>query len=332
MSRVGKILGIFASLAVVAILAVAAIVIYRHHKKPVMMWGAVIKQDTDTKKQSPIADVQITIPDLSPPLAAKSDFTGYFHLRFPVGIRRGKQVTMQFRHSGYQPLDLNEMVSDDLIVVRLTPLQTESDSVPPDHPPISVGNITIRYSIETTTSINVGTDISTFQVLNKGNVPCRHRSPCSPDKKWKAATGSGSLDAGEGNVLDDARVSCIAGPCPFTRIVSDDFAHRTRKIDVAVLDWSDTTTFLLQAEVYRQQIGDIVRNSYPVIFGQSINFTLPPAAEGPSLLAEINNANIVFPLGPTPILSWANCDVRVEKDQSKSYRCELKPGYVFRSH
>jgi hypothetical protein len=332
MTRTGKILGGVAALAVVVLFLIAAFAIYRHHKKPISMWGAVLKQDADTRKQSPIAEVEITIPDFSPPVTAKSDFSGAFRLRLPAGIRRGQRVKIQFRHPGYEPLDLQEMVSDNLVIVRMTAVESEVDSVPADHPPVPVANVTIRYSIETTTSVNVGTDIATFQVVNKGNTPCHHRSPCSPDGKWKAAIGSGSLDAGEGNVLDDARISCIAGPCPFTRVVSDDFPHRTRKIDVSVLGWSDTTTFLLQAEVYRQEIGDIVRNSYPVIFGQSINFTLPPAAEGPTLIAEINNASVIFPLGPSPILSWANCNVRVEKDQSKTYRCELKPGYAFRLH
>jgi hypothetical protein len=332
MTRAGKILGIVSALALIVLFLVAVIAIYRHHKKPVSMWGAVLKQDTDPKKQSPIADVEIAIPDFSPPITAKSDFSGAFRLRLPLGVRRGRILEIQFRHPGYEPLDLREMVSDDLVVVHMTPLETQDDSAPSDHPPVPVANVTIRYSIGTTTSVNVGTDIATFQVVNKGNTPCHHRSPCSPDGKWKAAIGSGALDAGEGNVLDDARVSCIAGPCPFTRVLSDEFPHRTRKIDVSVLGWSDTTTFLLQAEVYRQQVGDIVRNSYPVIFGQSINFTLPPAAEGPTLIAEINNTSVVFPLGPSPILSWANCNVRVEKDESKTYRCELKPGYAFRVH
>lgn len=332
MSRVGKILGIFGSVAALGLFIIAAFVVYRHHKKPISLWGAVLKQETDTKKQSPIADVEITIPDFSPPIAAKSDFSGAFRLRLPPDVRRGRKIQIQFRHPGYQPLDLPEIVSDNLVIARMIPVESQDDSVPPDHPPIPVANITIRYSIETTTSMNIGTDIATFQVVNKGNTPCHHRPPCSPDGKWKASIGSGTLDAGEGNLLDDARISCIAGPCPFTRLVSDELAHRTRKIDVSVLGWSDTTTFLLQAEVYRQQIGDIVRNSYPVIFGQSINFTLPPAAEGPTLLAEINNASMVFPLGPAPILSWANCNVRVEKDQSKTYRCELKPGYAFHVH
>jgi hypothetical protein len=172
--------------------------------------------------------------------------------------------------------------------------------------------------------------VKTFQVENKGDVLCQHHPPCSPDGKWKAAIASAALDAGEGNEYENARVSCIAGPCPFTKIESDGFSHGGRNISVSVRNWSDTTTFLLQAEVFRSQISDIARESYPVIFGDSLNFTLPPAAEGPSLEAEVSGEGIVFPLGPAPILSWADCNVRVGRDQTKSYRCELKPGYEFR--
>jgi hypothetical protein len=75
---------------------------------------------------------------------------------------------------------------------------------------------------------------------------------------------------------------------------------------------------------------DIVRQSYPVIFGQTLNFTLPAAAEGVSIEAEINGAPIVFPLGPDLYLSWADCNARVNSDQTKVYRCELKPKYGFR--
>ena len=70
-------------------------------------------------------------------------------------------------------------------------------------------------------------------------------------RKWKAAVGSISLDAGEGNEFRNARVSCIAGPCPFTKIESHNFSHDGRTLNVSALDWSDTATFLLEAEVDR---------------------------------------------------------------------------------
>ena len=195
---------------------------------------------------------------------------------------------------------------------------------------IMVANVLVRYSTTSTSSEIVGSGVKTFQVTNQGNIPCNGQKPCSPDGKWKAAIGSESLDSGEGNLFQNARVSCIAGPCPFTRIDSDGFSKPARTISVTVRDWSDTTTFLLQAEVYRSVVNNLIRLSYPVIFGRSMNFTLPADAEGTSLEAEMDGSQIIFPLAPDPVLSWADCNVRVEKKQAKDYRCELKPGYSFK--
>jgi hypothetical protein len=259
----------------------------------------------------------------------KSGFSGYFKLTLRPGIIPGRSITLQFRHPDYQPIDLNAKVGDGLYIVHMVPLHPEviKENSRTDN---AVTNVFVRYSIETKADTNVGADVTTFQVVNKGDVPCGKNPTCSPDGNWKAAIGSAALDAGQGNVFEDARVSCIAGPCPFTRIQADGFSQGGRNIRVSILDWSDTTTFLFQAEVFRPQISDIVRESYPVIFGRVLNFSLPGAAEGPSLEAEINGNNIVFPLGPSPILSWAECRVSVGRDQSKSYRCELKPGFRFR--
>ena len=318
-------------LAVLAIfcgvLLVSLALIIVPYTKPISLYGAVIREDTDPKRQSPITDVEITASDESTLAAARSDFSGYFKLTLPRGVLPGHAVVFHFRHPDYRPLDLKETIGDKLYLVRLTPLQPE-DAAP--SPQITVSNVFVRYAIETTTALNIGTGIKTFQVENTANVRCDHHPPCSPDGKWKAAIASASLDAGNGNEYQDARISCIAGACPFTKIVSDQFSHGGRTIAVSVLGWSDTTTFLLQAEVFRNEVGDIVRESYPVIFGDSLNFTLPAAAEGPSLEAEINGAHIVFPLGPGLELSWADCNARIGKNQSKLYRCELKHGYHFR--
>ena len=54
-----------------------------------------------------------------------------------------------------------------------------------------------------------------------------------------------------------------------------------------------------------------------------------PSSEGPSIEAEVNGENIVFPLGPKPVLSWADCNVSVDKNQAKFYRCDLKNEYRF---
>ena len=195
---------------------------------------------------------------------------------------------------------------------------------------VMVTNMLVRYTIPSTSMQNIGSGVRTFQVVNHGNMPCDGQPPCSPDGRWKAAVGTATLDAGEGNVFQNGRVTCIAGPCPFTKVDSDGFSRPQRRISVSVRDWSDTATFLLQAEVFRSGMSDLVRVIYPVIFGRSLNFTLPAHAEGPSVEAELNGSQIVFPFGPTPILSWADCNVRTQKDQTKDYRCELKQGYNFK--
>jgi hypothetical protein len=94
-------------------------------------------------------------------------------------------------------------------------------------------------------------------------------------------------------------LTCIAGPCPFTRVDTDGFSVGGHDIEVLIRNGPDTTTFVLQAEVFRTQVGDIVRESAPVIFGRAMNFTLPAKAEGPSIEAEMNGSRIVFPLRPT---------------------------------
>lgn len=314
-----------------AIFVVALATVGWHYlTRPISIRGATIQQDGDPRMQSPIQDVVISVAGDSDAAKVKSDFSGYFKLTLHPHTKRGEPITLEFRHPEYQPVDLKANAGSELYVVRMVPLHRQVP-VQSDLPVVTVTNIFVRYAIGATATVNIGTGVKTFEIPNEGNVPCPGHPPCSPDNKWKAAIGGASLDAGQGNVFQNARVSCIAGPCPFTKIDSDHFSQGGRHIEVSVRNWSDTTTFLFQAEVFRQELNDIIRESYPVIFGQTLNFTLPAAAEGPSLEAELDGTRIVFPLGPSPILSWANCGVKVGKDGSKSYRCELKPGFRFQS-
>jgi hypothetical protein len=331
----------------------------RYRNRPLSLTGAVIQQSDDPRKESPIPDVEVTItgeqattsdkanlpgylkiplrpavghrePVAEEPLAAstKTNMTGYFRLELPRRVRPGQNITLRFRNPKYQPLDLNTTVGNELYVIHMVPLQPD-DQTPSDRIEVVVNHVLIRYSIETGAEVNVGTGLITFQVPNKGGVPCDKKGPCSPDSKWKAAIGSGSLDAGHGNVFRNARLFCIAGPCPFTKIESDEFSRGGQNISASVRNWSDTTTFLFEAEVFRQQVSNIVRESYPVIFGRTFNFSLPASAEGTSLEAELDRTPIIFPLPPDPNLSWAACKVLFGSHSSKSYRCELKPGYKF---
>jgi hypothetical protein len=318
-----------AAIAALGILATVLTVVLVHRRQPITLKGVVLRQDGDPQKQLPIADVQITGTNGLAVSSSKSDSSGFFNLTLRRGLRRRQPVTLQFRHPDYQPLVLNEFVADKIYIARMLPIPHEIH-VDSDRPDAGVANVRVRYSVKTRTEADIGSAVRTFQVVNVGNVPCQGRHPCSLDGKWKAALSSASLDAGEGNEFRNARVSCIAGPCPFARVEFEDLSRGGRKVNVSVRNWSDTTTFLLEAEVVHPMVSDIVRESYPVIFGPALNFSLSASAEGPSIEAEINGDSIVFPLGPDLFLSWADCHVRVDKDQTKAYRCELKPGYRFR--
>jgi hypothetical protein len=297
--------------------------------------GAVIQRDADTKKQVPIADVAITASDGVTSATTRSEASGGFKLVWQKGVLSGRPITVSFRHPSYEPLDLKVQTGrletrNALYVAAMIPIPPKS-VVGPSHPEVVVTNIRVRYTLNFRTDTNVGSAVKIFQVVNTGNVPCNHEAPCSPDGKWKAASASESLDAGADNAFSNVRASCIAGPCPFTRIDSSGFIHGGRNITVSVLDWSDTTTFLMEAEVYHSAINSNVRQLYPVIFGRTLNFTLPPTQEGVSLETEIDGSPMVFPLGPALNLSWATCTVRTdtEKEKTTVYGCELKPGYRF---
>src|ERR1700730_10501 len=305
--------------------------------------GAVIQRDVDSKKELPIADVVITASDGVRSAATRSDAAGYFKLVLHKRVLSDLPIKVTFRNPRYEPLDLTVQTGrlqtpDQLYIAAMVPIVPKvvvpagpRSPVRPARPPIQVSNIRVRYTLNTRTQTNVGFAVRTFQVVNQGNVPCDHRSPCSPDGKWKATSTTVPLDAGLDNTFSNVTASCIAGPCPFTRIDSSRFINGGRNISVTALNWSDTATFLMEAEVYHTAISSEVRELYPVIFGQTLNFTLPPTQEGVSLEAEVDGAPMVFPLGPNPSLSWATCNVRTGPEQEKTtvYRCELKPGFRF---
>lgn len=297
--------------------------------------GAVIRRAEDTRRELPIADVVVTATDGRTTVSTQSNSSGYFNLPFQGGVWPGQSITLSFRHPEYEPLDMKlasglQLIAGRIYIASMEPLPAPQ-ATKPNQPLTAVTNIRVRYTTNSESKINIGTAVRIFQVNNTGNVPCSHHPPCSPDGKWKASTGSESLDAGPGNEFGNVRVSCIAGPCPFTRIDSSGFVNAGRNITVSALDWSDTTTFLLEAEVFHTANVSNVRESYPVIFGRVLNFTVPPSQEGVSIEAEVDKTPMVFPLGPELYLSWATCTARTdaEGDKSTAYRCELKPGFRF---
>jgi hypothetical protein len=311
------------------IVALAASLLYVWHSRraTIKVMGAVITQNTDPRKQRPIEGVVVTASDKVSVARATTYANGFFSFTFRKRLLQGRPtIKLTFQHPDYQPAEMTARVTGDLTVAKLTPLAAPKR---PDAgaPKQTIGNVVVRYSIKAASVLTVGSAGRSFEVENIGNVPCNGRPPCSPDGRWKAAMGSVSLDAGAGNEFRNARASCIAGPCPFTKIDTEGLSNPGRTISVSTLAWSDTATFLVEAEVVHPTVSDVVRNSYPVIFGDALNFTLPPSAEAVSLQAEVNGQSIVFPLGPALLLSWADCSTRSNPDETRVYRCELKPGY-----
>jgi len=223
MTRESKIL-----LWIMVALGVASFFLVRHLKgRMITLNGAVITQNQDPRKQLPIAGVEITASDGESLAKATSDSSGLFSIKLRNRILRSHAVIFQFRHPEFQPLDLKVLVSDRIYVAAMTPLPRKQPAE--DGPPQTIANAIVRYSIKTATEVTIGSSVRAFEAVNTGNVPCTAHLQCSPDGKWKAAIESASLDAGAGNEFKNARVSCIAGPCPFTRIEADGFSRGGRQ-------------------------------------------------------------------------------------------------------
>jgi hypothetical protein len=291
--------------------------------------GAVLAADPDPRKQLPIPNVEIVGNVRGITVSARSDASGFFRLTWPAALWYGQTVVLQFRLAGYEPLVMTEPLTHDLFIARMAPVAAVRPVAASAHE-TTLTNLRVRYSVKSTNTTDVGSMADTFEVVNTSNIPCHGRATCSPDGRWAASLGSFHKDAGSGQEFRYARVSCVAGPCPFTRIESDAFSRGGQQIGGTVLAWSDTVTFLVEADVVRTALSDMIRQSYPAIFGRTFTFTLPPGGEGPCILAEVDGSEIVYPLGPARILTWATCNLQTTADRSKLYSCTLKPGYRFR--
>lgn len=326
MTRTHKIEAWIALSVTVLVLASTLALISWQRQKPISLWGAVLMQNADHGKEQPVAGVTVSAGDLAIG-DTRTNSSGLFVLKLRKPIRRGEPVVLSFRGPQYRPLDVNDVVSNKLYVVHLVPVS--STPAARNQPEAKVANVRVRYTVRAMTEINVGSEVKTFAVENKGNVPCKGQRPCSPDGRWKAAVASATIDAGTGNQLRDARASCIAGPCPFTKIRDDHISDNGQTYAVAAVDWSETATFLLEAEVFRPMVNQSEHWSYPVIFGDGLSFTLPGDAQSVSIEADLDGQTIIFPLGPSLFLSWAACDETINADKGRVYRCTPKAGYRF---
>jgi hypothetical protein len=326
------------SIAGGVLIALGILILVRiHHWRPrsITIQGAVVREDSDTRKQSPIIGAKVIATDGVTSTTTQSDASGYYKITFPEEVWPGHTLILKFSHPDYQPTDLKlptglRLASKGLYIADLEPILPQIEKNSPGKLN-RVTNIRVRYTVNSQSEDNIGSAVRTFEVVNKANVPCNGQPPCSPDGSWKASSASVSLDAGPDNEFRSVRASCIAGPCPFTRIDSSGFVNGGRTVRASAVDWSDTATFLLEAEVFRVAMTSRVRYLYPVFFGDAMHFTLPPTQEGVSLEADVEGVPMVFPLGPELYLSWATCSVRTTPgpDKATVYQCELKKGYRF---
>jgi hypothetical protein len=296
--------------------------------------GVVLAQDPDPKKQVAIsgASVAAAAPGQQS-IETRSDSSGLFRLSLLAPPKENPTISLMFQAPGHEPLLMSTVAADRLLVARLRPensAPTRQDTRTRAVTTIASESVRVRYTTKMTTSTSIGALVKTFEAVNTGGIACGDSKVCSPDGKWKATVTPAAFEAGTGNQFLNARVSCIAGPCPFTRIEESNLSDPGPTIRVSVRNWSDTATFLVEAEVSRVIHGDVVRQSTPAIFGPALSFTLPPGGEGPSIQAEVNGTSIVFPLGPEHRLSWATCNLEVTRSGTQVFRCELKPGYQFR--
>jgi hypothetical protein len=314
----------------VAIVIGGFLFIIRHRPpgKPLILSGVVLVRDSDPGKQLPIADAEIIATTPLTTMNTTSDPSGFFHLTLPPQKGNSHTAVLKFVHPGYLPYEIAAASGDQIYVTYL------ASKLPKVVKPASrneavLSNVRVRYSEKAELVTNIGSLVKTFEVVNTGNVPCnKQQQLCSPDGKWKANIGS-FTEEGQGQEFRHARLSCIAGPCPFTRVEPQTLLADGHTLKIAIRNWSDTTTFLLEAEVSQTMLSDEVRQTYPAKFGSSMSFTLPATAEGPSVEADLNGHDIVFPLGPDLIVSWGVCSVKVAPDRTKLYRCDLKPGFRF---
>jgi hypothetical protein len=319
---------------IILLLAIPVSLLWVRHlnRRTVTLAGVTIMSNTDPRKELPIAGVHVIAADSKLADPSITDASGLFKItirRLQLLGRRG--ITVRFRHPDYESLNLYIPISSQITVAHLTPVAQEPRRPAPALPSQVVSHPVVRYSIKRATEEDIGSAARSFVVENQGDVPCNGAALCSPDGRWKASKGSIDLDAGAGNEFRNARASCIAGPCPFTKIDTSELDKPGRTLRVSAIAWSDTATFLVEAEVVHPMISDVVRYSYPAVFGNALNFTLPPAAEGLSIQADLNGQNIVFPIGPVLLIDWADCNARSNPDQTRVYRCELKPGYRWQS-
>src|ERR1700722_10817509 len=123
-TRTGK-LAIWVALTV-AVGVVATALILRARHASVTLTGVVLRQDSDPRKQLPIANVKITATEGERSAEGESDASGLFRLTLPNGGWREQPVLLTFQHPGYQPMDMTPRMKGELYIARMTSLPAQA--------------------------------------------------------------------------------------------------------------------------------------------------------------------------------------------------------------
>src|SRR5262249_20280168 len=137
--------------------------------KALTLKGAILRKDSDPRKEMPISDVVVTANKFMATAEAASDSTGFFSLPLLRRVRTGDPITLHFRHPDYKPLDVKDYAGDQLYIAHLEPLKPE---VRPQisGPEIVIANVVARYTVKTNTSANVGSAVKFLEGEKRGHV------------------------------------------------------------------------------------------------------------------------------------------------------------------
>jgi len=128
------------------------------------------------------------------------------------------------------------------------------------------------YSIQGHENDECGQRGENFQVENVANVPCKGKLRVARRQMESLRSGSASLErAWEINFK--CSILVIQGPAPFTKIESNGFPKAARKsrLLLAIVKYGHLFS---GREVVHACQSQIDHQSYPVIFGPALNFTL----------------------------------------------------------
>ena len=88
--------------------ALVGISVSRYYElRPLYLRGAVIKQEDDPMKESPITDVEVGVADNLAAEETKSDFSGFFSIRLRRGLSRNQTRHTQVPASGVPAIGLD---------------------------------------------------------------------------------------------------------------------------------------------------------------------------------------------------------------------------------